>query len=106
MCCIRYLGMNDFQLMDAMTLREYRIRMKAYRLKELDEEYKIALLAWQHNQVKATKKNGKKFEPVYKTFKDFFDVDKYEKKIKGQKVNHKKPEGIAARYRDYMRNKR
>ncbi len=64
-----------------MTLYEYRMRKKAYRLMQLDREYEIHMQAWANWCVKSMKNVGRnKRVPVYKTFKQFFDYEKYLRK--------------------------
>lgn len=63
-----------------MTIPEYNLRLEAFQLQQLDREYDLHRLAWQINQAQATDKKGK---PIYKRFKDFFDVEKLEQKITG-----------------------
>lgn len=68
--------MTDFSDIERMTLYEYDIRMKAFRLQQIDREFDIHLQAWTNWNVQATKKQGKgKCVPVYKTFKQFFDYE-------------------------------
>ena len=66
-----------------MTISEYELRLKAYRLKRLDEQEFIYQQAWANWQVQATKQQGKKQVPVYSTFKKFFDKEKFENEILG-----------------------
>lgn len=66
-----------------MTISEYELRLKAYRLKRLDEQEFIYQQAWANWQVQATKQQGKKPVPVYSTFKKFFDKEKFENDILG-----------------------
>lgn len=102
---MRRFGMTDLREIDAMTYREFRLRMKAYELRRLDEEYQIALLAWQIREIEAKKKNGKnKYRYVYDAFKKFFDYEAQEKKILGERTDPSK-ETAADRYKDYMRAK-
>lgn len=68
-----------------MTISEYELRLKAYRLKRLDEQEFIYQQAWANWQVQATKQQGKKQVPVYPTFKKFFDKQKIENEILGIK---------------------
>ncbi len=78
---LRYLGMRDFPEIRRMTLYEYNMRMKAFRLQQVDRDYDLHLLAWESWNVQAMKKQGKnKTVPVFKTFKQFFD---YEARLKG-----------------------
>lgn len=66
-----------------MTISDYELRLKAYRLKRLDEQELIYQQAWANWQVQATKQQGKKQVPVYSTFKKFFDKEKFENEILG-----------------------
>lgn len=66
-----------------MTISEYELRLKAYRLKRLDEQESIYQQAWANWQVQSTKEQGKKQVPVYSTFKKFFDKEKFENDILG-----------------------
>lgn len=68
-----------------MTISEYELRLKAYRLKRLDEQEFIYQQAWANWQVQSTKQQGKKQVPVYSTFKKFFDKEKFENEILGIK---------------------
>ena len=104
---MRRFGMTDLREIDAMTYREFRLRMKAYELRRLDEEYQIALIAWQIREIEAKKRNGKnKYSYVYDTFKKFFDYEKQEKIILGGDADcPKQKETAADRYKDYMRAK-
>lgn len=83
---MRYLGIDDFLVIARMTLHEYQLRMKAYQLKRLDQEFEINLLAWQINQAGAQDKNGK---PHFRRFSDFFDYQKKEQKILGTRSEDK-----------------
>ena len=66
-----------------MTISEYELRLKAYRLKRLDEQESIYQQAWANWQAQSTKQQGKKQVPVYSTFKKFFDKEKFENDILG-----------------------
>lgn len=72
--CLRYLNITDMYTIETMSLYEYGVRMKAFELKQIDEEYRDHRFAWIATRVKDTKAVGKnKSAPVYKSFKDFFD---------------------------------
>lgn len=77
---MRYLGITSFLEIGRMTVAEYRLRMKAWRLKRLDEDSFIYRQAWLIAQAQGYDKKGK---PVYKTFKEFFDFQKQENLILG-----------------------
>lgn len=83
--------MEDVQ---RLTLYEYKLLMRACQLKTLDNENKLHKLAWMTEQAKATKQKGKKTVPYFKTYKDFFDYDRYEKDILGKPKEDKKNNAI------------
>lgn len=98
--------MTDLREIDRMTYREFRLRLKAYELRQLDREYDIALLAWQVREIGAKKKSGKNaYKYVYDSFRKFFDYEKQEKKIMGLDEPAKREKTAAERYKDYMRKK-
>lgn len=72
---------------EAMTLSEYLLRMKAHRLRRVDVELDMHRTAWLHHQAGAKRLQGKKTVPVYKTFKDFFDYDKAIASVEGRKTS-------------------
>lgn len=84
-----------------MTFAEYKLRIKAYELRQLDKEYMIALEAWQNNEVQAKKKEGKKFVPVYRRFKDFFDYEAAEAKIMKPDGEQDKKSKITSRLMEF-----
>lgn len=95
--------MNDIEVIDRMTLYEYKLRMRAYRLKVVDDEYWIHLQAWVNREIKAEKKKGKdKSEPVYKRFSSFFDYEKRLSEVNGKSSINKPVSGQAARYMEYL----
>lgn len=107
--CLRFLGMSNFNEIESMTLDEYELRMKAYRLGEVDKEYYIYLQAWTNSNVQATKKQGKdKIVPVFQTFKQFFD---YEKRLEeafggcGDNEQEKRLKSIAVKVQEYERRR-
>ena len=53
-----------------MTLREYRLRILAFKLQQVDERKKMHEQAFLNQVVQATDSTGK---PKFKTFNDFFD---------------------------------
>lgn len=80
---MRYLGINNLKEIDRLTISEYELRLKVYRLKKLDEQELLHQQAWANWQVQATKTQGKKEVPVYRNFQDFFDKEKFENEILG-----------------------
>ena len=77
------MNITDFLDIDRMTMSEYEIRLLAYRLKKLDEQEVIHYQAWANQQVKATKKRGKREVPFFDNF-EFFNKEKLENKILGK----------------------
>jgi len=81
--CFRYLGFTSLYDIKILTLQEYLLRMKAYRLQQVDKEYDMHLQAWHNHRVTWTKEQGNKQVPVYRTFKEFFDYEKRLKEVLG-----------------------
>lgn len=73
-----------------MTLQEYELRMKASALKRLDSEYERHQQAFLNNAVQQTKERGNKVVPVYPTMKSFFDYERVEQLVLGEKTSEKK----------------
>lgn len=70
-----------------MTIPEYLLLMEAYRLKMVDQDYRIHQQAYLNFMAQGKEKTGKyKERPVYRTFRAFYD---YEKEIRRAK---EKPE--------------
>ena len=90
--CFRYFGFTSFEQVDQLTLAEYEIMMEALELRMLDESLHEHRQAFLNFAVCAEKKAGKgKTKPVYRRFKQFFDLDKELRKIK----NRSKPSRFA-----------
>lgn len=66
-----------------MTLKEYDLRMRAYRLQQVDRMFERRDLAWAIMTAKSVDKDG---NYVYKTFKDFFDYDEALKTVGNTQV--------------------
>lgn len=96
MNCMRYFGMTSMAEIDRVTLPEYRWRMKAANLRNLDKIHYIHLQSWTNRQVKAARRNG---SPVYKRFRQFFNFEKEEKKLLEKE---KKEKGGAERIRRFI----
>lgn len=72
--------------MDILTIPEYKLLMKAVKLKQIDNDYRNHLQAYLNFVVQAEKKAGKgKTRPVYNTFKKFYDYNKELKKVENKK---------------------
>lgn len=79
----RFFEMTDLLEFERMTVREYSIRMLAFRLKNLDKQEMIHQQAWANWQVQSTRTRGKKEEPVYKSFDKFFNKQELENEVLG-----------------------
>lgn len=87
--CFRYLDFKSFAEVDRLTIPEYELLMKAVRLKQVDMDYRIHMLAYLSFSVKAEKKSGKnKTTPIYKRFKKFYDYEKELQKVTGSEDQH------------------
>jgi hypothetical protein len=74
--CIRYLGYNSIEDFDRLTIPDYELLMEGVAYRRTDQEYWAARVAWLSMSAQAKKKTGKSYRPVYKKFKQFFDLDK------------------------------
>ncbi|MGJ0706424.1 hypothetical protein [Enterococcus avium] len=75
-----YPSFCDPKQLGRVTLRHYFQMMKAARLRELDNEQNIHLMAWKNREIEATKDKGKY---VYTRFDDFFKADKRKDELLG-----------------------
>lgn len=60
-----------------MTVADYFLRLKKNKESRVDELRNMHFQAWLNNDVTGKKKNGKKIEPIYKKFDEFWDESKY-----------------------------
>ena len=74
--CIRYLGYNSTEEFDKLTIPDYELLMEGAAYRRTDAEYWAARVAWLSMSAQAKKKTGKSYRPVYKKFKQFFDIEK------------------------------
>lgn len=78
--------LSHFSLFDIenMNYKEYILRREAERRRKLEEENRIHKQAYLNYIVEATEEKRKgKHEPVYKTYKDFFNYEEEKKNIVG-----------------------
>lgn len=75
-----YPSYCDPKQLGRVTLRHYFQMMKAARLRELDKEQSIHLMAWKNREIESTKDKGKY---VYSRFSDFFNADKRKNELLG-----------------------
>lgn len=74
-----------------MTIREYRLLMKANNLKNIDRDYRVHQLAWLTNAARATKSAGKgKRRPVYAKFSQFLIT----KMLSDRRLERRKEAGL------------
>ncbi|TRZ30904.1 hypothetical protein AUF15_08145 [Enterococcus avium] len=71
----RFLGCKSFKEINQMTLREFELRMIAFKLSQVDEDMKRHEQAFLNNSVRARDRKG---NAIYKEFIDFYD---YEERI-------------------------
>lgn len=76
--------MTELKKIERMTFYEYTLKMTAFQLKMVDEDYALHKAAWLAQQVKATKKMGKEMRPYYTSFEKFYDYAKRERMVLGQ----------------------
>lgn len=85
--------------MDKLTIAQYETLVKAYSLKQVDEDYRVHQQAFLNFAVQAKKKAGKNKErPVYSRFEKFFNYKKelndVESRLKGTKKDNSRFVGI------------
>lgn len=74
--CLSLLGIKDMLTIERMTLREYDLRLRAWERERAYRDYDLHLQAFLNALAQSTKQVGKRTVPVYKTFKEFFDLEK------------------------------
>lgn len=78
-----------------MTLAEYRLLMKATKLRQIDMDYRNHLQAFLNFAVQAEKKSGKnKSKPVYSRFRKFYDYEKEINKVMKEEEKQSRFAGI------------
>ena len=82
---LRYLTDSITQL-ELMTLQEYKLRLKVYQLKKIDQMKEEIELEFMKRAVKATKQKGDQMVYVANKVEDIFDYEKEEKRLLGD--NH------------------
>lgn len=83
--CFRFGWCKSLAEVDLMTIYEYKLRLEALQLEEVDRSYHAHMIAWLSFAAQATKQQGKKEVPVYKNFEKFFDYEKELSRVKGNK---------------------
>lgn len=85
MNCFRFLDFKNLSEVDALTIHEYELLIKAYELKIVDKNYFIHLQAFLNRNVKAEKRIGKRSKPVYDKFDKFFNYDQQTNRVLNKK---------------------
>lgn len=81
--CLRYFGFKSLREVEQVTIPEYETMMEAHALRQVDEEYKLHLLAWLTFAAQAKKSAGKgKEKPVYGRFRKFFNYESRIREVK------------------------
>ncbi|RXK19096.1 hypothetical protein [Macrococcus sp. DPC7161] len=79
-------GKKSIDEVNQMTLTEFYCLCHAKNESDLYDEYKMHKMAYLQREVEAQKEKGagknKRYEYVYKSFKDFFDYEKAERDLK------------------------
>lgn len=97
-----YLGFSRIEDIEKMGLKEYQLRLEAYRIKQVEEERKLALQAWNNDAVKSLKGSSKHPKRVYTKFQEFFDQKKAIEKVRSefepdyQAVSEEKPRDVGS----------
>lgn len=77
--------------------------MKGARLRKIDEEYAIHLLAWKSFQAQGVKNNRK---PVYDNFSKFYDYETRINEVLGtKKQKNDDSQDPVSRYKDFLLKK-
>lgn len=66
--------MTELKKIERMTFYEYTLKMTAFQLKMVDEDYALHKAAWLAQQVKATKKWAKKCGRITHHLKNFMTM--------------------------------
>ena len=74
--CFALLGMTNLLEIERMTLYEYDLRLRAWERERAYRDYDLHLQAFLNALAQSTKTVGKKSVARYKTFKEFFDLEK------------------------------
>ncbi len=95
-----------------MTIAEYELRMEAYNLQRVEQQYDAATLAWMSRNAQAFDKDG---NAVFKDFNEFFDrqnaIDQvrssfepnYQPETKNKKKRASKQDIMLKRIKEYQK---
>lgn len=85
---------------------EFQIYQLAYQIRNRDRQHDIATQAWMNQSVQATKGKGKNVKSAYKSFDDFFDVNKVNNGIFKGENKKKQNGGMSIAERNRLLNER
>ena len=85
---MQYCQIYDPVKLGEITLNHYHLMMKSIERQLIDRQRDLYSQAWLNVQAKATKQHGKKTVPYFKSFDDFFTLDKEWERKKGISHNH------------------
>ena len=77
---------DSIEELEQMTLRTYRLKLKVYQLRKLDEMKEAIELEFMKRTIKATKQKGDKVVYVVNKVEDIFDYEKEEKRLLGNNL--------------------
>ena len=72
---MRYCGIFDPVKLGRITLKQYMLMTRAMMLRLEDKERDLHVQAWLNQQVKATKQQGKKTLPYFRSFDEFYQSE-------------------------------
>ena len=82
--------------------------MKAFNLKQVDEEFEAHRQAYLNYVVKAEKQLGKRAKPVYDKFEKFYDYESRLKEARDPSTVHQKPKekSLSEKMNEFYKNKK
>lgn len=69
----------DILAIQRMTMADFEVMVKAYKLRQVDEMFMASYQAWQISQAQASDKKG---HPIHKKFRSLFDYEDILRKVK------------------------
>ena len=102
MTCFRFFGFTSFRQVDELTIRQYRLMIRAQQYKSVDQDYRSHLQAYLTMVANAEKSAGKgKTKKVFTKFVNFFN---YQKAL--DSIDKKKDQSeISSKLSQYLKNK-
>lgn len=84
MKALAFFGISDLTQIERMRLSEYDLRLKAHKLRYLEEEKMVHLLALRIRDAKAVSSDKKTY--LFKKFSDFYDEEARRDEVLGIKT--------------------